>query len=436
VALKRLKPEWLDADSLARFAGEVQVIGQLEHPGIVPVHDVGLDERGYFFVMKFVEGETLEKVIERLRAGDREALAKYPHEARAQLFLQLCQAMQYAHNKGLIHRDIKPANVMIGPYGEVMLMDWGLAKRVGTRDARLAPGQTATSAYNTMLGHAIGTPMYMPPEQARGEHDRCDARSDVYALCAVFFELMSLQSYLGPQRDVQQILEAVKSKPPPGAAGDAPHVRHPAGVRVDRLAGPAKGARRAASERGPPGPAGAGGAGGPWAGAVPVYGHEAGGGRLVAFHRQARHRGDRARGGRPRLRGGGRREHSGGGASRRHLTAQGVGAGGLPGGDVDRAVQRRARGHRAGDDGVAPAAAVVVMREEGLQSALGAPQRLGRDPAPRAPRRTPAAEERNKSGERMPRRWGLALHTSTWAVQQRGRLRGLRLVRGGRRGDG
>ncbi len=216
VALKRLKPEWLDADSLARFAGEVQVIGQLEHPGIVPVHDVGLDERGYFFVMKFVEGETLEKVIERLRAGDREALAKYPHEARAQLFLQLCQAMQYAHNKGLIHRDIKPANVMIGPYGEVMLMDWGLAKRVGTRDARLAPGQTATSAYNTMLGHAIGTPMYMPPEQARGEHDRCDARSDVYALCAVFFELMSLQSYLGPQRDVQQILEAVKSKPPPG----------------------------------------------------------------------------------------------------------------------------------------------------------------------------------------------------------------------------
>lgn len=95
-------------------------------------------------------------------------------------------------------------------------MDWGLAKRVGTRDARLAPGQTATSAYNTMLGHAIGTPMYMPPEQARGEHDRCDARSDVYALCAVFFELMSLQSYLGPQRDVQQILEAVKSKPPPG----------------------------------------------------------------------------------------------------------------------------------------------------------------------------------------------------------------------------
>jgi hypothetical protein len=124
--------------------------------------------------------------------------------------------MQYAHNKGLIHRDIKPANVMIGPYGEVMLMDWGLAKRVSTRDARLAPGQTATSAYNTMLGHAIGTPMYMPPEQARGEHDRCDARSDVYALCAVFFELMSLQSYLGPQRDVQQILEAVKSKPPPG----------------------------------------------------------------------------------------------------------------------------------------------------------------------------------------------------------------------------
>jgi serine/threonine protein kinase len=149
VALKRLKPDWLDADSLARFAGEVQIVGQLEHPGIVPVHDVGLDERGYFFVMKFVEGETLERLIERLRSGDPSALAIYSHEARAQLFLQLCQALQYAHNKGLIHRDIKPANVMIGPYGEVMLMDWGLAKRIGTHDARLAPGQSATSARTT-----------------------------------------------------------------------------------------------------------------------------------------------------------------------------------------------------------------------------------------------------------------------------------------------
>jgi serine/threonine protein kinase len=216
VALKRLKPDWLDADSLARFAGEVQIVGQLEHPGIVPVHDVGLDERGYFFVMKFVEGETLERLIERLRSGDPSALAIYSHEARAQLFLQLCQALQYAHNKGLIHRDIKPANVMIGPYGEVMLMDWGLAKRIGTHDARLAPGQSNVSPYNTLLGHAIGTPMYMPPEQARGEHDRCDARSDVYALSAVFFELMSLQSYLGTKRDVQEILDAVKSQPAPG----------------------------------------------------------------------------------------------------------------------------------------------------------------------------------------------------------------------------
>ncbi|MBL8602739.1 MAG: serine/threonine protein kinase [Myxococcales bacterium] len=217
VAIKRLKTDWQDADSLARFAGEVQVIGQLEHPGIVPVHDVGLDENGYFFVMKFVEGLTLETVIERLSAKDPDAVARFTHEARAQLFLQLCKAVQYAHNKGLIHRDIKPANVMIGPYGEVMLMDFGLAKQIGTHDAKLAPGQSNVSAYGTMLGHAIGTPMYMPPEQARGEHDRCDARSDVYALGALFFHLMALHSYLGDRRDVNEILEAVKNAPPPGA---------------------------------------------------------------------------------------------------------------------------------------------------------------------------------------------------------------------------
>jgi serine/threonine protein kinase len=159
-------------------------------------------------------------------------------------------------NKGLIHRDIKPANVMIGPYGEVMLMDWGLAKRIGTHDARLAPGQSNVSPYNTLLGHAIGTPMYMPPEQARGEHDRCDARSDVYALSAVFFELMSLQSYLGTKRDVQEILDAVKSQPAPGPLETHPPFRHPPRSTPGSSGGistPTGCARPAARARHPPG---------------------------------------------------------------------------------------------------------------------------------------------------------------------------------------
>jgi eukaryotic-like serine/threonine-protein kinase len=218
VALKRLKPDMHDPDTISRFTSEIQTVGQLEHPGIVPVHDVGLDERGFFFVMKFVEGDTLEHVIDRLRAKDPVYLSRFTTEVRAEMFLQLCRAVQFAHGRGWVHRDIKPANVMVGPLGEVMLMDWGLAKQVGRRDAAPAGGGgPAPSAYGTMLGHAIGTPAYMAPEQARGEHDKTDARSDVYSLCAVFFELLGLRHYLKPSANLDGLLEAVKTEQPMGA---------------------------------------------------------------------------------------------------------------------------------------------------------------------------------------------------------------------------
>ncbi|MBK8697929.1 MAG: serine/threonine protein kinase [Deltaproteobacteria bacterium] len=131
VAIKRLRPEHANTSALLRFAQEVRTIGSLEHPNIVPVHDVGIDEEGqHYFVMKYVEGETLESVIEKLQAHDPATERRFPIEARAQLFLGILRAVQYAHARGIIHRDIKPANIMVGPYGEVMLMDWGLARPV------------------------------------------------------------------------------------------------------------------------------------------------------------------------------------------------------------------------------------------------------------------------------------------------------------------
>ena len=129
VAIKRLLPEMTHPALLARFVDEIRTVGRLEHPNIVPIHDVGVDELGrYYFVMKFVEGETLESIIAKLSAGDPAYHARYSYERRIEIFLGLLHALEYAHANGVVHRDIKPANVMVGRYGEVVLMDWGIAK--------------------------------------------------------------------------------------------------------------------------------------------------------------------------------------------------------------------------------------------------------------------------------------------------------------------
>jgi eukaryotic-like serine/threonine-protein kinase len=218
VAIKRLRPEHAGTSALLRFAQEVRTIGSLEHPNIVPVHDVGVDEEGkHYFVMKYVEGETLEAIIEKLMARDPATERRFPFEVRAQVFLGVLRAVQYAHARGIIHRDIKPANIMVGPYGEVMLMDWGLARQVrGATAATLPedhtrPPNTAASSLETQHGAVMGTPHYMSPEQARGETDRIDERSDVYSLAVMFHEMMSLRHYLDGKKSVNEVLAAVAS---------------------------------------------------------------------------------------------------------------------------------------------------------------------------------------------------------------------------------
>jgi len=223
VALKYLSAG-NDASALARFVDEIRIVGSLEHPNIVPIHDVGVDESSrYYFVMKHVEGETLEEIIDKLAAGDPNYLAKYTFTARAEIFIALLRALQFAHAKGYVHRDIKPANVMVGAYGEVMLMDWGIAKRCKSpeeiTEAVGKPEEDMTKSvrerlFTTRRGAMVGTPAYMSPEQARGEIEKIDERSDIYCAAVLFHELMTLRHYLGEPTNLNDLLKAIQEQPP------------------------------------------------------------------------------------------------------------------------------------------------------------------------------------------------------------------------------
>ncbi|TDJ71150.1 MAG: tetratricopeptide repeat protein [Planctomycetota bacterium] len=200
VALKVLKDEYADRpDVLARFVEEAQIGGQLQHPGIVPVYELGLHagERPYF-AMKLVKGETLAAQL--ARRGD-------PARDRRRLlgiFEQVCQTMAYAHARRVIHRDLKPANVMIGAFGEVQVIDWGFARVLPkggvadeteslTRASERSVIETVRSApgSNSVAGSVLGTPAYMSPEQANGDVDHLDRRSDVFGLGAILCEILT-----------------------------------------------------------------------------------------------------------------------------------------------------------------------------------------------------------------------------------------------------
>lgn len=211
VAIKRVHDGIQTEATLRRFADEVRIVGQLEHPGIVPIYDVGRDDGGrVYLVMKHLRGETMESIIAKLREGDAEYLARYPIGERVRLFLGVLDAIRYAHARGVIHRDLKPANIMVGPYGEITILDWGVAKPIKEPevvDEGLEVAQTGEGrAVETTFGSLVGTPLYMSPEQAAGHSGEIDERSDVYTLVVVLFEWLTTRHLIDDDKTVQEVL--------------------------------------------------------------------------------------------------------------------------------------------------------------------------------------------------------------------------------------
>jgi serine/threonine-protein kinase len=185
LAMKTLRPE-SDRTQIWRFLKEAQVLGQLGHPNIVTVYEMGLTEsRKPYYTMPVVHGETLHTILTSLELEELAYLRVFSLTRLVQIFLQVALAVEYAHVKGVVHRDIKPANIMVGEHGEVMLLDWGVAKLLGETEV-----STEAKADITQTGFAVGTPTYMAPEQVEGE--AVDARTDVYALGLLLYEILTL----------------------------------------------------------------------------------------------------------------------------------------------------------------------------------------------------------------------------------------------------
>jgi len=239
VAMKRMLPTTAKHPrQRARFVEEAQVTAQLEHPNIVPVHELGRDSSGaIYFTMKLVKGRSLSEIIAGLRSGEE----THSLVELLQIFLKVCDGVAFAHSRGVVHRDLKPGNIMVGDFGEVLVMDWGIARilaqrdRTGDQTVHTDRQETDAPGLHTMAGSMMGSPSYMPPEQATGQIDKIDRRSDIYSLGAILYAILTLrrpvtgktnESILtkvvrgdirkpedrAPQRDIPRELSAVAMK--------------------------------------------------------------------------------------------------------------------------------------------------------------------------------------------------------------------------------
>jgi WD40 repeat protein len=220
VALKEISPRFAgDAECRGRFVQEAEITGGLEHPGIVPVYGLGAYPDGRpFYAMRFIQGETLKEAARKLHAG----VPGVTLRGLLTRFVAVCNAIAYAHSRGVLHRDLKPANVMLGKYGETLVVDWGLAKAMGHELAASAGAGEAhhfdeetlrphsgDSSTQTQMGSALGTPAYMSPEQAAGQLERIGRATDVYGLGATLYMVLTGRAPV-ENPDSAEVLQKVK----------------------------------------------------------------------------------------------------------------------------------------------------------------------------------------------------------------------------------
>ena len=227
VAMKTLLPEFAqDKRENRRLLREARVTAQLQHPNTVPVYEIGRDDtQGLYFTMKRISGENFFEILKRVAQNDKRTVAEFTLARRLDIVANAAQALAYAHARGVIHRDMKPENIWVGNFGEVTLLDWGVAKVWGQPDD--SPQHPAVSSVQepkqelTMEGQRPGTPLYMSPEQVNVNRAAVDERTDVFSTGVVLYEMAALREpFRG--RVIQETFENIIHMTP-----DPPSVRSP-----------------------------------------------------------------------------------------------------------------------------------------------------------------------------------------------------------------